>query len=78
MQQLNRQEQPHKVTITNVIKEIKKFKIEGHGIILSIDGNEKFTQTQGGIAKLYTECEICDPFAHHHNDQRNSKAHIRG
>ena len=43
IQQSNRHEQSHKAAITDVIKEIKKFKNEGHKIIVSIDGNETFT-----------------------------------
>ena len=77
MQQSNRQEHPHTSIITDAIKEIK-FQKEGHKIILSIDGNEKFTHSQGGIEKLCKECKMCDIFAHRHNDQHNSKAYIQG
>ena len=61
IQQSNRHEQSHKAAITDVIKEIKKFKNEGHKIIVSIDGNETFTQTQGVIAKLCRECKCTIP-----------------
>ena len=52
MQKSNRYEHPHKVIITDAIKYIKKFKKEGHEIILSIYGNEAFTNAKGEIAKM--------------------------
>ena len=78
MQKSNRYEHPHKAIITDAIKEIKKFQKEGHEIILSIDGNEVFTNEKGGIAKMFKECKLYDPFSHRHNDQQNLKSYIRG
>ena len=78
MQKSNRYEHPHKATITDAIKEIKKFQKDGHEIILLIDGNEAFTNAKGGIAKLCKECKLYDPFSHRHNEQQNSKSYIRG
>ena len=75
MQKSNRYEQSHKKIITDTIKEIKKFQKEGHDIILSIDGNELFTNAKGGIEKMYKECKLYDRFSRRHNDQQNSKSY---
>ena len=58
MKKSNRYEHPHKATITDTIREIKKFQKEEYEIVLAIDDNEAFTNAKGGIAKMYKECKL--------------------
>ena len=46
---------PHKAVIIDIITVINKMVKEGHDIILSIDGNEHFSNASIGIAKLCRE-----------------------
>ena len=62
MQRTNRQQHPHKATIDDLIIEIKKKQKKGHEIIITMDGNEDFTSSKGGIAKLCRECKLYDVF----------------
>ena len=58
---------------------MKQFQKEGHEIILSLDGNEAFTNAKKRwqkCAKMYKEFKLYDPFVYRHNDQRNSKSII--
>ena len=49
MKKKNRNEHPHKVAITDIIKVIKHVLNEKHEIIIGRNGNEVFTQDKGGI-----------------------------
>ena len=48
------------------MEAIKKKQKDGHEILIALDGNEKFIQDKRGIARLYHECKIHDPFTHLH------------
>ena len=69
---------PHQVAITDIIEAIKKKQKEGHEILIALDGNMKFTQAKGGIARLCHECKLHDPVTHLHGTQCETKSHIRG
>ena len=49
-----------------------------HDIFIALDGNEKFIQTKGGIARLCHKCKLHDPFTHLHGTHCETKSHIRG
>ena len=52
MQHIHRKNYLHKTAIIDIIIAINKMVKEGHDIILSIDGNDPFSNASGGITKL--------------------------
>ena len=45
---------------------------------IELNGNERFTQAKGGIARLFYKYKLHDPFNHLHGTQCEIKSHIRG
>ena len=78
MQKTNRQQHPHKATIDDLIIEIKKKQKSKHEIIITMDGNEEFTSSKGGIAKLCRECKIYDVFSQRFKNNKLPNTHIKG
>ena len=42
-----------------------------------MDGNEPFTNTSGGIARIYRECKSFDQFNHRHGNTCDSKSFLK-
>ena len=55
MQQIKRKDHPNKAAIIEIIITINKKVKEGDDMILSIEGNEPFSNAPGGITKLCRE-----------------------
>ena len=51
----------HDVTINDLIQVIKEKQNNSHEIILTMDGNETFVSSSGGIAKVCKACKLFDP-----------------
>ena len=56
---------------------IKKQK-EGHEVFVALDWNTKCIQDKGGIARIYHECKLYDPFTHLHSIECETNSQIRG
>ena len=76
LQEQRREIHPHKAAIIDIMAEIKKKQKEGHEILIALDGNEKFIQDKGGIARLCHECQLHDPFTHLHGKECETKSQI--
>ena len=57
LQEQKRNIHPNQAAITDIIEAIKKKQKEGHAIFIALDGNEKFTQANGGIVRLCHDCK---------------------
>ena len=77
MQRTNRQQHPHKATIDDLIVEIKKKQKNRHEIIITMDGNEEFSSSKGGIAKLCRECKLYDVFSQRFKNAKLPNTHIK-
>jgi hypothetical protein len=60
---------PHKQFIIDLSIEINKWKKSGAEIILGGDFNEKLGDTQDGLARLVTQCNLADIHASQHGIQ---------
>ena len=69
---------PRDATINDLIIEIKRKQKDDHEIIVTIDGNESFVNTKGGIAKLCKACQLYDPLTCRHELPNNISTYIRG
>ena len=67
---------PHNAAIIDIIEAIKKKQKEGHEVLIALDGNEKFIQYKGGIARLCHECKLHDPFTHLHGKECKTNSQI--
>ena len=76
LQEQRREIHPHKAAIIDIMAEIKKKQKEGHEILIALDGNEKFIQDKGGIARLCHECKLHDPFTHLHGKECETNLQI--
>ena len=63
IQWTNRKQHPHKAIIDDLIVEIKKKQENRHEIIVTMDDNEDFTSSKGGIEKIWRECKLHDVFS---------------
>ena len=78
MQQQGRDEHPHNATLKDLIKAIQQKQKHNHEIILTIDGNEPFLSSMGGMATLCRIYKLHDPFTHRHGDAVEGPSHING
>ena len=78
MQQQGRDEHPHNATLKDLIKAIQQKQKHNHEIIVTIDGNEPFLSSMGGMATLCRICKLHDPFTHRHGDAVEGPSHING
>ena len=78
MQRTNRQQYSHKTTINDLIVEIKNKQKNGHKIIVTMDGNEEFSSSLGGIAKLCREFKLYDAFSQRFKNAKLPNTHIKG
>ena len=69
---------PKQVAIQGIIIVISKNTKKDHDIILSINGNESFINTIGGIVKTCRDYEVYDPFENRHGNTTNAKSYLRG
>ena len=65
IQRDNRHQHFHHATIQDLIEEIKVKQRESHNIIITIDGNESFVSSKGGISNLCRECKLYDIYIHY-------------
>ena len=59
------------------LKPSKKNK-KKHEIILTIDGNETFSSSSGGISKVCKACRLFDPLHQKHGESKEGQSHING
>ena len=78
MQQQGRDEHPHNATLNDLVKAIQQKQKYNNEIILTIDGNEPFLSSMGGMAILCRKCKLHDPFTHQHGDAVKGPSHING
>jgi len=79
LQQKNRTTiHPHDAAVTDLIIAIKRKQKDRHEIIVTMDGNEAFVSSKGGIARLYKSCQLYDPLNHRHDLPANIRTYIRG
>ena len=60
-----------------MIGAIKKKQKEGHKVFIALDGNKKFIQDKGVIARLCHECKLYDPFTHLYGKECETNSQIR-
>ena len=79
LQQKNRTNiHPHDAAITDLIIAIKRKQKDRHEIIVTVDDNEVFVSSKGGIARLCKACQLYDPLTHRHNLPTKISTYIRG
>ena len=78
MQQTQRKEHPRDAAIADIIIAINKKRNEDHNIVLTIDGNEPFFNSSGGIASICRECQLFDSLDHKHGNAYDSTLFLRG
>ena len=78
MKQQVRDEHPHRTTLIDLRKAIKQKQKHNHEIIVTIDGNELFLSSTGGMAKMCRVCKLYDPFTHRHRDVVEGSSYING
>ena len=64
----------HKWPNTSYQRETKN----NHEIILTIDGNETFSSSSGGIAKVCKACKLFDPLYQTYDESIEGPSHING
>jgi hypothetical protein len=69
---------PRKQFIADLTAEIIKWQNEGADIILGEDFNERMGETQDGLAKLVTKCNLVDPHAINHGTEGEPLTYSRG
>ena len=69
---------PHDVIINDLSKTIKEKQKNKHEIIITIDGNETFSSSSGGIAKVCKACRLFDPMHQKHGESIEGPSHING
>ena len=78
LQQKGRQEHPHHAIINDLIKDIKAKQKYNNEIIITIDGDEPFISSNGGISHLCCECKLFDPLTYRHGDAVEGLSRIKG
>ena len=68
---------PHDASITDLIIVIKRKQKDHHEIIVTVDGNESFVSSKGGMTRLCKVCKLYDLLNHCHNLPTNSSTYIR-
>ena len=76
LQEQRRNIHPHKAAIIDIMEAIKKKQKEGYEVLIALDGNEKFMQDKGGIARLCHERKLYDPFTHIHGKECETNSQI--
>ena len=64
--------------VTSIIIAINKKRNEGHHIVLTIDGNETFINSSGGIARICRECKLFYPLDNKHRNTCDLKSFLGG
>ena len=75
---LKKKGHPHDVTINDLIQATKEKQNNSNEIILTIDGNETFSYSPGGIAKVCKACKLFDPMYQQHGEAIGGPSHING
>ena len=77
MQRDKRHQHPHHATMQDLIKGIEAKQKESHNIIITIDGNESFVSSKGGIVKLCRECKLFDVYTHYSKNNVISRTYSK-
>ena len=69
---------PHDAAITDLIIAIKRKQKDRYETMITMDGNEAFVSSKGGISRLCKSCQLYDLLTHRHDLPTNISAYIRG
>ena len=79
LQQKNRTNiHPRDATINDLTIAVKRKQKDYHEIIVTMDGNDSFVNTKGGISKLCKVCQLYDPLTYLHDLPTNISTYIKG